>query len=84
MRAGRRPGPGHGQQEIPGPSQNTPEESREQVVRTQKRFCVTNIILWKKNKINIQLLRYEIFVTTHNNNFYPFYMKTTPVVVAHI
>jgi len=31
VRAGRRPGPGHGQQEVPGPSQGTSEESREQV-----------------------------------------------------
>jgi len=31
VRAGRRPGPGHGQQEVPGPPQGTPEESREQV-----------------------------------------------------
>lgn len=31
VRAGRRPGFGHGQQEIPGPPQDSPEESRKQV-----------------------------------------------------
>jgi len=31
MRAGRRPGAGHGQQEVPCPPQGTSEESREQV-----------------------------------------------------
>lgn len=31
VRAGRRSSLGHGQQEIPGPSQDSPEENREQV-----------------------------------------------------